>query len=75
MFSIYEDFAIVPNDVAFICKYFYALSNIKELNFEHYFSEQDDTSNYAFINNKTKGPIINEQTPFHDFSEISIPYK
>ena len=59
MFSLKEDFAIVPidkaaNNVAFICKYFYGLTNIEELNVDCHLSNQDDNKTYTFINNKTK---------------------
>ena len=75
IFSLKEDFAIVSidnaaNNVAFICKHFYA---IKELNFDYYLSDQNDTNNYTFKNNKDKSQIIYEWTPFHDFLKTSSP--
>ena len=62
MFSLKEDFVIVPidkaaNNVAFICKHFYALTIIKELNLDSHLSSQDDNNTYIFINNKTKNQI------------------
>ena len=56
MFSLKEDFVIVPidkaaNNVAFICKHFYALTIIKELNLDCHLSNQDDNNTYTFINN------------------------
>ena len=49
-----------PDNVAFICKNFYALTNIKELNLYCHLSNQDENNTYAFINNKTKDQIIKE---------------
>ena len=65
MFSLREDFAIVyidkaANNVAFIFKYFYALTIIKELNLDCHLLNQDDDNTYIFINNKTKDQIIKE---------------
>ena len=65
LFSIKEDFVIVPIDkvanyVAFISKHFYALTIIKELNPDCHLSNQDDNNTYVFINNKTKNQIINK---------------
>ena len=56
MFSLKEDFAIVPidkaaNNVAFICKYFYGLTNIEELNVDCHLSNQDDNKTYTFKSN------------------------
>ena len=56
LFSRKEDFVIVPideaaNNVAFICKHFYALTIIKELNLDCHLSDQDDSNTYTFINN------------------------
>ena len=65
MFSIREDFVIVPvykaaNDVTFICKYFFALSSFwRELNFDCHSSYQADNS-CKYINDKTKEQIIQE---------------
>ena len=55
MFSLKKDFAIVPtekptNNVAFICKHFYALTIIQELNLDCHLSNQDDNDRYTFIN-------------------------
>ena len=65
MCSLEEDVVIVPidkaaNNVAFICKHFYALTIIKELNLDCHLSNQDDNNTYTFINNKTKDQIIKE---------------
>ena len=65
MFSLKEDFVNVPidkaaNNVAFICKQFYALTLIKELNLDCHLSNEDDDNTYTFINNKTKDQIIKE---------------
>ena len=48
-FSLKEDFVIVPidkaaNNVDFICKHFYALTIIKELNLDCHSSNQDDNN-------------------------------
>ena len=48
------------NNGAFICKHFYALSIIKELNIDCHLSNQDDNNTCTFINNKTKDLIIKE---------------
>ena len=65
MFSLKEDFMIVPidkavNNVAFICKHFFALTIIKKLNLDCHLSNQDENNTYLFINNKTKDQIIKE---------------
>ena len=65
MFSLKEDIVIVPidkaaNNVAFICKHFYALTIIKELNLDCHLSNQDDNNTYTFIDNKTKDQINKE---------------
>ena len=59
MFSLKEDFVIVlidkaANNVAFICKHFYGLTIIKELNLGCHLSNQENSNTYTFINNKTK---------------------
>ena len=48
----------VANNVAFICKNFYVLTIIKELNLYCHLLDQDDNNTYTFINNKTKDQII-----------------
>ena len=65
MFSLKGDFEIVPvdkaaNNVAFICKRFYVLIIIKELNLDWHLSNQDGNNTHTFINNKTKDQIIKE---------------
>ena len=62
-----------PNNVALICKYFYALTNIKELNFDSHLSNQDDNNMYTFINNKTKDQIIKEQKLYVSKHSINLP--
>ena len=62
MFSRKKDFMIVPidkaaNNVAFICKYLYALTIIKELNLHCHLSNQDDNNTLkniscTFLNKK-----------------------
>ena len=64
LFSLKEDFVIVPidkaaNNVAFICKY-YALTIIKEINLDCHLTNQDDNNTYPFKNSKTKDQIIKE---------------
>ena len=59
LLSLNKEFVIVPidkaaNDVTFICKYFYVLTIIKELNPDCHLSNQYDSNTYTFINNKTK---------------------
>ena len=49
LFSLKEDLVIVPinkaaNNLAFICKHFYALTIIKELNLDCHSSNQDDNN-------------------------------
>ena len=58
-FSLKEYFVIVPidkavNNVVFICKHFYALTIVKELNLDCHLSNQVDINAYIFINNKAK---------------------
>ena len=48
------------NNMAFICKNFYTLTIIKELNLDCHLSNQDDNNTYTFINNKTKDQIIKD---------------
>ena len=65
LFSFKEDFVIVlidkaTNNVAFICKHFYALTIIKELNLDCHLSNQNDNNTYTFIYNKTKNQINKE---------------
>ena len=77
MFSLKEDFVIVPidkvaNNVAFICKHFYALTIIKELNLDSHLSNQDDNNTYAFINNKTKYQVIKEHKLYLSKHKINL---
>ena len=51
MFTLKEDFAIAPidkvgNNVVFICKHFYALTIITEVNLDCHLSDQD--GNYIY---------------------------
>ena len=79
MFSLKEDFVIVPldnaaNNVAFIWKHFYALTIIKELNLDSHLSNQDDDNNtYTFINNKTRDQIIKEHKLYLSKHKINLP--
>ena len=78
MFSLKEDFVIVPidkaaNNVAFICKHFYALTIIKELNLDCHLSNQDDNNTYIFINDKTKDQIIKEHKLYLSKDKINLP--
>ena len=77
MFSLKEDFVIVPidkaaNNVAFISKHLYALTIIKELNLDCHLSNQDDNNTYTFINNKTKDQIIKEHKLYLSKSKINL---
>ena len=77
LFSLKEDFVIVPiekaaNNVDFICKHFYALTIIKELNLDCHWSNQDDNNTYAFINNKTKDQIIKEHKLYLSKHKINL---
>ena len=42
------------NNVAFICKHFYALTVIKELNLDCNLSKQDDNNTCTFMNKELK---------------------
>ena len=58
LFSLKKDFVIVPidkaaNNVAFICKNFYPLTIIKELNLDCHLSNPDYNNIYTSIDNKT----------------------
>ena len=75
MFSLKEDFVIVPidkaaNNVAFICKHFYALTIVKEL--DCHLSNQDDNNTYTFINNTNKDQIIKEHKFYLSKHEINL---
>ena len=77
-FSLKEDFVILPinkaaNNVAFICKNFYALTIIKELNIDCHLSNQDDNSTCTFINNKNKDQIIKEHKLYLSKHKINLP--
>ena len=65
MFSLKEDFVIVPidkaaNNVAFIYKDLDALAILKEQNLGGHSLNQNYNNTYKFINNKTKDQIIKE---------------
>ena len=54
MFSLKDDLVILPTDkaadnVAFICKHFYALTIIIELNLDCLLSNSNDNNTYTFI--------------------------
>ena len=77
LFSLKEGFVIVPidraaNNVAFICKHFYALTIIKELNLHCHFSNQDENNTYTFINNKTKDQIIKEHKLYLSKHKVNL---
>ena len=77
MFSLKEDFVIVlidkvANTGAFICKHFYALIIMKELNLDCHLSNQDDNITYTFINNKTKDQIIKEHKLYLSKHKINL---
>ena len=70
MFYPEKDFVIVPihktaNNVAFICKHFYALTIIKELNLHCHLRNQNDNNTYTCRNSKTKDQIIKEHKLYH----------
>ena len=60
------------NNVAFICKHFYVLTIIKELNLDCHLSKQDDDNTYTFINNKTKDKIIKEHKLYLSKHKINL---
>ena len=77
MFSLKEDFVIVPidkavNNMAFICKHLYALTIIKELNLDCNLSNQDNNNTYTFINNKTKDQIVKEHKLYLSKHKINL---
>ena len=76
MCSRKEDFVIVPidklaNNVAFISKYFYALTIIKKLNLDSHLSDQDDNKTNAFIN-KAKNQMIKEHKFYISKHKINL---
>ena len=76
-FSFKKDFVIVPidkaaNNVGFICKHFYILTIIKELNLDCNLSNQDNNNTYTFINNKTKDQIIKEHKLYLSEHKINL---
>ena len=78
MFSLKEDFAILSidkaaNNVAFICKHFYGLPIIKELNLDFHLSNQDDNNLYAFMNNKTIDQIMKEHNLYFSKHKTNLP--
>ena len=62
MFSLKEDFFVpidkAANNVALICKHFYVVTIIKEINLDCHLSNQDDNNTYTFINTTTQDQII-----------------
>ena len=60
------------NNVAFICKHFYAFTIIKELNIDCHLLNQDDNNSYTFINNKTKDQIIKERKLYLSIHKINL---
>ena len=65
-------FEKAANNVAFICKHFYALTIMKELNLDCHVSTQDDNNTYTFISNKTKDQIIKEHKLYLSKHKINI---
>ena len=59
------------NNVALICKHFYALTTIKELNLDRHFSNQNDKT-YTVINNKIKDQIIRQQKFYLSKQKINL---
>ena len=77
MFSLKKDFVIVPidktvNNLAFICKHFYALTIIKELNLDCHLSNHVDNNTYTFINNKTKDQTTKEHNLYLSKHKINL---
>ena len=60
------------NNVAFICKHYYALAIIRKLNLDCHLSNQDDNNTYTFINNKTKDQIINKHNLYLSKHKINL---
>ena len=58
--------------MGFICKHFYALTIIKELNLDCQLSNQDDNNTYTFINNKTKDQITKEHKLYFSKHKINL---
>ena len=58
--------------MAFICKHFYALTIIRQLNLDCHLSNQDDNNTYTFINNKTKDQIINKHNLYLSKHKINL---
>ena len=76
LFSLKEDFVIVPidkaaNNVAFICKHFYASTIIKELNLDCRLSNQDDSNTYTSVS-KTKDQIIKKRKWYRSKHKINL---
>ena len=62
---------MTANNVAFICKHFYALTIVKELNLDCHLLNQDDNT-YLFINNKTTDQIIREHILYLSKHKINL---
>ena len=60
------------NNVAFICKHFYALTIIKELNLDCHLSNKDDNNKCTFINNETKDQIIEDHKLYISKYKINL---
>ena len=60
---------------AFICKHFYALTFIKEINFDCNLSKQADNNTFKFIKvNKTKDQITKEHKLYFSKYRINLNY-
>ena len=60
------------NNVAFICKHFYALTIIIKLYLDYNLSNQDDNGTYTLINNKTKDQIIKQDKLYLSKHKINL---
>ena len=59
------------NNVAFICKHFYASTIIKELNLDCRLSNQDDSNTYTSVS-KTKDQIIKKRKWYRSKHKINL---
>ena len=62
----------LKEDAVFICKHFYVLSFIKELNLYCHLSNQDDNNTYSFINNRTKDQLLKEHKLYFSKHKINL---
>ena len=59
------------NNVAFICKHFYASAIIKELNLDCRLSNQDDSNTYTSVS-KTKDQVIKKRKWYRSKHKINL---